>query len=155
MFALSKRTEYGVLAMSYLSGLEGGRRASVGEIAAAHAVPRELLAKILSGLVKAGLAESYAGPAGGFRLAKPAGETSLLDIIRALERRPGIVRCTEGDNRCSSSRGCRIRVPMLHIEKKMRKILEETTLTDLAWAETPAGRSARDARRLETIPAAP
>lgn len=141
--------------MAYLSGLPEGQRANVGEIAAAHAIPRELLAKILSGLVKAGLAESYAGPAGGFRLAKPAGETSLMDIIRALEHRPGIVPCTGGDNRCSSSRWCRIRVPMLHIEKKMRKILEETTLVDLGWAETPIGRAARGTRRLETIPTRP
>jgi Rrf2 family protein len=153
MFALSKRTEYGVLAMSYLSGLEVGKRASVGEIAAAHAVPRELLAKILSELTKAGLAESYAGPSGGFRLAKPAAETSLMEIVRTLERRPGIVPCTGGRERCSMSHRCRIRVPMLDIESRMRKVLEETSLADLGPAGTAVRREVRDRHRLETVSA--
>lgn len=142
MFALSKRTEYGVLAMTYLSGLDGTVLASVGEIASARAVPRELLAKILSELVKAGLAESYAGPSGGFRLAKTAAETSLMDIVRTLERRPGIVPCTGGHERCSRSRRCHIRAPMLDLENRMRKVLEETTLADLVPTETRGSRNA-------------
>lgn len=132
MFAMSKRVEYGVIAMTYLSGLGGDRRASVGEIAGASAVPRELLAKILSVLVKAGLAESYSGPAGGFRLAKPASETSLMEILRALERRPELVACTGGHDLCSLSRSCQIRSPMMNVHIRLRRVLEETTLADLS-----------------------
>ncbi len=132
MFAMSKRTEYGVIAMTYLSELDGDRRASVGEIAGASAVPRELLAKILSELVKAGLAESFSGPSGGFRLAKPASETSLMEILRVLERRPGLVPCTGGRDCCSLYRSCQIRSPMMNVQVKLRKVLEDTTLADLS-----------------------
>lgn len=149
MFAMSKRAEYGVIAMTYLSGLDKDRRASVGEIAGAVAVPRELLAKILSVLVKAGLAESYSGPTGGFRLTKPASETSLMEILRALERRPGLVACTGGRELCSLSRSCQIRSPMMNVHVKLRKVLEETTLADLSPIGAKRRREMKDMNLLD------
>lgn len=132
MFTLSKRAEYGLMAMSYLSGLPGGNWANVTEIAGAFAVSRELLAKILSGLVKAGLAESQAGPLGGFRLARPAAQVSLAEILRAIERRSGLIDCAPGHGICAVSRQCRIRGPMLGVHHKVKRVLEETSLADLS-----------------------
>ncbi len=132
MFTLSKRAEYGLMAMTYLSGLPGGEWANVTEIAGAFAVSRELLAKILSELVKAGLAESLAGPLGGFRLARPAERVSLAEILRAIERRSGLIDCAPGHGICAISRQCRIREPMLGVHRKVRRVLEETSLADLS-----------------------
>jgi len=80
MFSLTKKTEYGLLALIHLSGLETGRLANVSEIARSTAIPKELLAKILSELVKADLAVSFPGPTGGFRLGKDA---SIISLARA------------------------------------------------------------------------
>jgi Rrf2 family protein len=153
MLAMTKRLEYGIIAMTYLSGLDQDRRASVGQIAGASAVPRELLAKILSVLVKAGLVESYSGPAGGFRLAKAASETSLLEILRALERRPGLIPCTDGREGCSLSRSCRIRTPMMNVHFKLRRVLEETTLADLAPSATKERPGLKHASLMNSAPA--
>lgn len=131
MFNLSKKTEYGVMALTYLSLLDKGNLASVGEIAASAAIPREHLAKILSELVKAGLAISQAGPAGGFRLARPASAMSLADILRALEKKAGLVNCTSGHDSCHLTASCTIRSPMAQVHRKVARVLEDTKLEDL------------------------
>lgn len=131
MFNLSKKSEYGVMALAYLSSLEPGRSASVGEIARHSDIPREHLAKILSELVKAGLATSLLGPAGGFHLAKPASQLSLADILNALERKSGMINCISGETNCKMTGRCQIRTPMARVNRKVNRILEETMLEDL------------------------
>ncbi len=138
MFNLSKKTEYGLMALSYLSGLAPDQRANVTEIADFSGTPRELLAKILSELVKAGLAESISGPNGGFRLARPASMVSLGDILRALERRPGLIDCQSADSTCQMTEVCNIRVPLARVHQKVSQILEETFLTDIMPERFPA-----------------
>lgn len=144
MFNLSKKTEYGVLALRYLSGLEEDRIANVSEIARSALIPKELLAKILSELVKAGLAVSFSGPAGGFRLARPPSEVSLAEILRALESRTGVTECVSENGACHHVDRCTLKLPMAKVNNKVTKILEETTLTDLMVAdEDKSGRSFR------------
>jgi len=131
MFNLSKKSEYGVMALAYLSALEPGKLASVGEIAKHSDIPREHLAKILSELVKAGLAASNSGPTGGFRLAIPASQLSLADILNALEKRSGLIDCVSDEANCKMMDRCHIRTPMARVHKKVNQILEETMLEDL------------------------
>lgn len=134
MFALSKKSEYGLMALAYLSGLGRENWANVSEIATASAVPRELLAKILSELVRAGLAESASGPLGGFRLARPPAAVSLGDILRALEKKPGMIDCALGRQECRRPGVCSIRGPMFRVHEKVSRVFEETKLADLMTA---------------------
>ncbi|MEZ5360039.1 MAG: Rrf2 family transcriptional regulator [Candidatus Zixiibacteriota bacterium] len=132
MFSFSKKTEYGLIALSYLSTLDNDSLANVAEIAESSSIPRELLAKILSELVKAGLAISYSGPTGGFRLAKPAQQVSLAEIISALETKSAIIHCVADSSCCDRTESCRIRTPMSKVKQKVDMIFEETTLKDIA-----------------------
>ncbi|MCP4570298.1 MAG: Rrf2 family transcriptional regulator [FCB group bacterium] len=131
MFSLSKRTEYGLMALVYLSELKEDHWANVAEIAKASEIPKELLAKVLSKLAKAGLASSYPGPTGGFRLAKPASSMSLAEILNILDRRPGLVNCYTEHNQCNRQKTCTIRTPLARIHQKVAKVLEDTSLTDI------------------------
>lgn len=130
MFHLSKKTEYGLQALTYLSNLEDSRWANVTEIARSAMIPKELLAKILSELVKAGLALSFSGPTGGFRAAKDPKNISLAEILTALENKTGLIACDTGDGACKQRQHCTIRKPMTHVNKKVKQILEETMLAD-------------------------
>lgn len=131
MFNLTKRTEYGLMALIYLSGKKGQQPANTGEIAQSASVPRELLAKILSELARAGLVDSYSGPQGGFCLARPASQVSLNDILSALEKKPGLIDCVSGKAGCHRSDDCTIRTPLTEVHRKVSRILKETTLTDI------------------------
>ncbi len=130
MFSLSKKTEYGLLALIHLSELDYGQLANVSEIAQSTAIPKELLAKILSELVRADLAISLSGPNGGFRLARPASSVSLADILRVLETRTGLIECLSKGGKCAKKADCVIKSPMSGLNHKFRKILEETKLAD-------------------------
>jgi len=148
MFSLSKKTEYGLLALIHLSRLNRGELANVSSIARSTTIPRELLAKILSELVKADLAVSSSGPNGGFRLARPASTVSLAEVLTVLETKTGLIDCLSRDGRCDKSESCSIRNPMAGLNHKFRKILEETKLTDFI-------NSCRDSQKsLSTISAA-
>lgn len=131
MFTLSKKTEYGLMALAYLSDLPESHWANVSEIASASSIPRELLAKILSALVKAGLATSCSGPTGGFRLGRPASSMSLAEILGALDKRPGLINCITENGNCERTEICSIRLPMARIHRKVTRVLEETMLTEI------------------------
>ena len=131
MFSLSKKTEYGLLALIYLSRLNNCELANVSQIAGSTAIPRELLAKILSELVRADLAESFPGPTGGFRLARPAGQVSLADVLRVLETKTVLTACLSKDGRCNQAANCSLKAPMAGLHRQFRTILEETRLSDL------------------------
>ena len=130
MFSLTKKTEYGLLALIHLSGLETGRLANVSEIARSTAIPKELLAKILSELVKADLAVSFPGPTGGFRLGKDASIISLAEILQALENKTGLMECVSKNGNCHKLENCDIRSPMVRLNSKFSRILRDTKLVD-------------------------
>jgi len=130
MLNLSKKTEYGLMALIYLVRLEPGGLANVSRIADSTSIPRELLAKILSELVRADLAVSFAGPTGGYRLARNPERISLSEIIGVLENRNSLLECLSENGRCLKSNGCTIRSHMAQLNVRFRKILDETMLTD-------------------------
>jgi Rrf2 family protein len=69
---------------------------TVEQIAAATQVPAGYLAKVLQSLTRAGLIASQRGVRGGFRLAKPAGETTLYEVIQAVDPMQRIHECPLG-----------------------------------------------------------
>jgi len=137
MLNLSKKTEYGLMALAYLSSLKGKQWAKAADIARAEKIPPELLAKILSLLVKAGLADSSPGPSGGFRLNRPASSLSLAEVVRALEKKQGFTSCMKAGRDCHMIQNCHLRSPMVQLSLKVNKIFEETKLSDLITTSAP------------------
>src|SRR5262245_21234011 len=64
-------------------------------LAAAYELPPPYLNKHLQALVRAGVLESTSGRKGGFRLARPAAEITLLDVVTAIEGPDEAFRCQE------------------------------------------------------------
>jgi len=82
---LTKRADYAIRAALALGEAGPEERLSVRRIAALQAIPERFLPQVMSDLVAAGLVEGAAGRTGGYRLARPASEVSLLDVIEAVE----------------------------------------------------------------------
>ena len=82
---LTKRGDYGVRAMLALSRAPVGRLLSVRRIAEDMAIPVRFLPQVMGDLTAAGLVSAETGRAGGYRLAKPADQVSLLDVVEAIE----------------------------------------------------------------------
>lgn len=94
---LSLTTEYALRAMVCVANLERDRSITSEDIAAWSKVPRDYLSKILRDLVVAGLIRSQRGPNGGFSLARPAPEISILDVVNAVDPIQRITKCPLGN----------------------------------------------------------
>ena len=89
---VSQTLEYALRAMSHLAAL-GDAGATSEAIADATRVPHHYLSKVMRDLVCAHLVQSFRGRNGGFVLARPAAEISILDIVNAVDPIPRIDRC--------------------------------------------------------------
>ena len=134
MFRLSKKADYGLIALKHLT-LHGDTAYSAPQIARMYNMPPELLAKVLQRLVRKGLLMSHSGPRGGYALAKNPEAISLIEVIEALE---GPVRLTpcETDDDCDQLLLCSIRDPLRSLKQKVVNVLVDTTIQELATPDT-------------------
>lgn len=92
---LSDGVEWGVHACVLLAVLPPDSALPAARLAEYHGVPSAYLAKHLQALARAGVLETVKGPRGGYRLARPATEISVLDVVEAIDGDEGAFRCTE------------------------------------------------------------
>jgi Rrf2 family protein len=82
---LTKSVTYGMIAMGYIAKQPEGRWVPAEEISKEFDIPDTVLAKVMQQYVRAGILLAKRGSHGGFSLAKPAKDISLLEIIEAVE----------------------------------------------------------------------
>ena len=92
---LSEGVEWGAHCAVLLSILPPGTALPTGKLAEYHEVPVAYLAKHLQAMSRAGILEATQGPRGGYRLARPATEVTLLEIVEAIDGARPPFRCTE------------------------------------------------------------
>ena len=142
MALYSAGVEYGIHCLLFLADEKGdSRESSVRTLAELQGVPPELLAKVFTRLAKAGLVAATEGVRGGFRLARPANEISVLDVVRAIDGDKSIFECREVRERCAIFEGnppswatrntCSIHAVMLTAQKRMEEALGQQTILDL------------------------
>ncbi len=128
MLKLTKKTDYALMSINYMSYRKDLFVANTRSIAEIYNIPRELLAKILQKLAKEGFIESQNGPKGGYTLLKDPSEITLGEVIRAIEGPIQIVRCIEGDSTCSQTEQCTIQSPLRKIESHIVDYLDTITI---------------------------
>ena len=141
MLKLTKRADYGLIAMRYLA--EQARPSSAKDVAEAHGIPPELLAKILQRLVKAGLLLSHHGINGGYALARDPRTISALEVIRAIEGPLFLTSCVTTRGDCEHTDRCTVREPLRKVSQSIEQVLSQITIFDMG--ETPATAEARQA----------
>jgi Rrf2 family transcriptional regulator, cysteine metabolism repressor len=141
----STKAEYGVRLM-----VELGRRTDTSDpgtaapvsltaVADAEALPLSYLEHLVAKLRQAGLVSSVRGAHGGYRLAKPAAEIAMLDVVQALEGPIAPMECfhtdPEGRVLCShesdGDRACATKFLWTRVHGGVTKALAGTTLADL------------------------
>lgn len=143
MALYSAGVEYGIHCLLFLVDDKGDSRdSSVRTLAALQGVPQELLAKVFTKLAKANLVVATEGIRGGFKLAMPADEISVLDVVRAIDGSKSIFECRNIRERCAVFEGdapawalegtCSIHAIMLTAQQRMEEALAQQTLLDLS-----------------------
>nr|BCX01307.1 MAG: Rrf2 family transcriptional regulator [Bacteroidota bacterium] len=130
MLRLSKRIEYGLMAMQYLALSPAGASVSVREIAQRQGLPYELLAKIMQQLARRGLVRSRQGLKGGYQLAKPLQAITLKELAGALGQELSLVACESGGRRCSLYARCSLRHPLMRLEARLDRLFGQIPLSE-------------------------
>jgi len=92
---LSDGVEWGVHACVVLAVLPPDAAMPAAKLAEYHGVPSAYLAKHLQSLARAGVLETVKGPRGGYRLARPASDITVLDVVEAIDGDESAFRCSE------------------------------------------------------------
>jgi Rrf2 family protein len=140
---LTKEAEYALRALVWLAqaeAMEAAAAAEVGHaggtvarhkaaaISAAADIPLHFAARVLAHLQREGLLRARAGQQGGYTLARPAGDVSLLDVIEAVEGPLQTRTCVLRDAACSSDGPCVLHNAWRTAQSALREVLERTTL---------------------------
>jgi Rrf2 family protein len=82
---LSRASSYALHALAYLAGEKPARAVTSRQLATADGTPERFLLKLLRPLVSGGILKSLKGPNGGYRLARPPKEVTLLEVVAAVD----------------------------------------------------------------------
>jgi Rrf2 family protein len=134
---LSARGDYAVRAVVELAAAEG-RLLTSDTIAEAQDIPVQFLTNILVTLRRAEIVASQRGTEGGYRLARPAAEVSLADVIRAVEGPMAAVRGVRPDNLEYHGAAEPLRDVWVAVRASLREVLEAVTVADVAGGALPA-----------------
>ncbi len=135
---ISAKVDYAVRAVVELAAAEEDRPIKAERIATAQGIPLNFLENILGELRHAGIVRSHRGADGGFRLAKPANEVTVADVIRAVEGPLASVR--GGPPEEATYPGAAEVLPRVWIAVRtnLRKVAEHVTVADIAGGQLPA-----------------
>ncbi|OXM70710.1 MULTISPECIES: RrF2 family transcriptional regulator [Amycolatopsis] len=154
---LPSSTEWVLHCATTLAQLEPGRTASTAQLAEYFDLPAPYLAKQLKALVRAGVLTATTGPRGGFRLARPAAEITLLEIVEAVDGASAPYECREirqqgrgalAPENCRDT--CILAAKMASAHEAWRESLKAESLGDIL-AELPEWAPARTRRLLAGI----
>ena len=131
MLKLSKKADYGLMAMKHLAENTQRGTCSAKDIAESYSIPAELLAKILQRLVKGGLLHSQHGSNGGYTLARDASGISAFEVIRAIDGPLFITSCITVRGECDQSERCTIREPLRKVNQSIEDVLRGISISDM------------------------
>ena len=132
MLRLTKKADYGLMALKYLAEHGQAGAQSAKDIAEAYHIPPPLLAKILQTLARAGVLVSHAGTNGGYSLARPAVEISAFEAIRAIDGPLFITSCITIHGTCDLAGHCTIKEPLRKVNDSIKDLLSGIRIADLA-----------------------
>lgn len=131
MILLSRKVEYGLMALMHLAGAATvGRPVSATRIARHHRIPQALLGKVLQALTRAGVIESVPGVHGGYQLRRQPAQVVLGQVIAAVDGPIQLAGCQAHDV-CPQSRGCCVRAPLNRVWGEVIAPFSKITLADL------------------------
>ena len=123
--------EYAIHVLIYLARAGEEKSVLLADIAAAIKVPKEYMRKIFQMLTRRGLVSGRRGAGGGYRLARPAVELTLRDVVEAVEGSLPVYGCLHMRRHCELSLTCPVRKAFHAAREKMAEALQDTTIHDL------------------------
>jgi Rrf2 family protein len=133
---ISARADYAVRALLVLAAHEPATTNSEA-LAEAQQLPKKFLEAILADCRRSGLLLSQRGAEGGYRLARPAGQIALGDVIRAVDGPLAGVRGARPETAEYTGEAAHLQTVWVAVRASVRSVLDEVTLADVVRGELP------------------
>ena len=140
---LSTKGRYAVMAMTELAGCEADRAVTLAAIAERQQISRPYLEQLFARLRRQGLVRSVRGPGGGYRLARPAADLSVAEVVTAVDEPLKATRCDGQGPGCLRG-GARCRTHDLWVEtgRQIHDYLASVSLADVLAGRLRPGEGA-------------
>jgi Rrf2 family transcriptional regulator, nitric oxide-sensitive transcriptional repressor len=127
---LTQFTDFALRTLIYL-GLQGDRLSSIHEIAQAYGISENHLTKVVHLLGQQGFIDTLRGRGGGVRLARPAAQIRVGDVVRRTEEDMALVACFPGSGSCILTGACGGQPALHEALAAFFAVLDKYTLEDM------------------------
>ena len=134
---ISAKADYAVRAVSELAAADGEKPVKAERVATAQGIPLNFLENILGELRHAGIVRSHRGAEGGFRLARPAAEVTVADVIRAVEGPLASVRGGPPEETKYNGAAASLPTVWIAVRANLRRVMERVTIADISESKLP------------------
>jgi Rrf2 family protein len=135
MLKLTKKADYGLIALKHLAVNQSRGSCSAKDIAETYGIPLPLLSKILQKLAKNGFLRSEHGTNGGYQLARDPQDITALEVIRLIDGPIFLTSCFTEHGMCSHSERCNVREPLRKVHEGILKLLTQITISEMSQDE--------------------
>ena len=132
MFKLSKKADYGLIALKHLANHRQEHACSANEIAVEYGISATLMAKVLQKLAKQGLVAAKHGSTGGYQLARQPDKISALEVLTAIDGPVLITSCVTSHGNCDASERCSVKEPLQRVNESILNVLSMVTIAHLS-----------------------
>ena len=135
---ITTQAEYGLICALHLARRSDDALVTGRDIAASERLPADYVEQIMLKLRRANIVTSTRGARGGYRLARPADQITVRDVISASEHSTFDIHCVThpvGEERCAESHDCSIRPVWVLLQRRIDEVLNSVRLSDLLLQE--------------------
>lgn len=155
MLRITKLTDYATVVLTALAG-SPSRVHSAAELAELARLELPTVSKVLKPLAHAGLVTSFRGANGGYRLARPPGQISLIDIVEAIEGRLNMTECSGEHSSCEHEAHCGVQGHWRRINDVISDTLRGMSLAEMLpkhmGVQVPRAQERPNSASLKSIP---
>jgi Rrf2 family protein len=132
MFKLSKKADYGLIAMKHLATHRQEHACSANEIAEEYGISATLMAKVLQKLAKYGLVAAKHGSTGGYQLSRKPEQISALEVLTAIDGPVLITSCVTSHGNCDATERCSVKEPLQRVNESILEVLNTVSIAHLS-----------------------
>lgn len=151
MLRVTKLADYATVVLTVLASTPHAVASAAG-LAERAGLEAPTVAKVLKPLAQAGLVEAFRGASGGYRLARPAHDISLIEIVEAMEGPLGMTECSLHAGACGIESSCGVRANWRYINDVVADALRGVSLAQMLQG-APATAPASTRKHARAIPA--
>jgi Rrf2 family protein len=132
MFKLSKKADYGLIAMKHLALHRQEHACSANEIAEEYGISATLMAKVLQKLARHGLVAAKHGSSGGYQLSRQPERISALEVLTAIDGPVLITSCVTSHGNCDATERCSVKEPLQRVNESILGVLSTVSIASLS-----------------------